>query len=440
MFLKFCATIVFGWIFFFYMSLSGEGITKAQAVPDSPSLEWRGFQGSQVGHGDNQEVPQRWDDATNLHWEIDLPGPGSSSPLVLNNRVYVTCYSGYGVDANRPGEIGDLMRHLICFDADTGVEIWRANVPNGEKEDEFRAQIKGHGYASSTPACDGKRLYCFFGKAGVVAFDMDGGQVWHQDVGQQTGRFKQGSGSSPILFGNRVIINAAEESRKIVALDKETGAILWEVVDEKLDGSYVTPRVVENADGEPELVVSMIQEVWGLDPTSGKQLWRLVTNQGGSLVPVPVQSGGDLILFGGMGGATYSLAIGQRGELTSEDANWTSRDGSIVPTPLLYDDHLYWANMDGVAYCVRASDGTLVYKKRLGRKSGCYASPAYANGAIYYVTRLGGTYVIPAKPEFEVLSHNLIEADSTRFDGTLAIEDGRIYLRSSKSLYCIGKQ
>ena len=123
-----------------------------------------------------------------------------------------------------------------------------------------------------------------------------------------------------------------------------------------------------------------------------------------------------------------------------KDIFWTSRAGSIVPTPLLHEGHLYWADMQGIAYCVKASNGAEVYRKRLGSKSGCYASPVLAGGNIYYTTRLGGVYVIRANPKYEVVSHNTIKSDSTRFDGTPAIADQCIYLRSNSMLYCVQKK
>ena len=398
----------------------------------------RGFSGSRVA-ANADEVPIRWNDDLNIKWKVRLPGPGASSPIVVNDQVLVTCYSGYGVEAKRPGQLKNLKRHLMSFDRRTGKQIWHKLVRNGDKEDALTRQISDHGYASSTPIADDKHIYAFFGKAGVVAYDLQGQSVWKSDIGSGSSRFQQGSGSSPTLFGELLIINASDESNSIVALNRNDGQPVWQREAKELDGSYVTPRLLPTAGDRQQLVVAMINQAWGLDPRDGKQLWKLATQQGGSLVPTPVATEYGICLFGGMGGTTYCIDHELSGEIGDANIKWKSRDGSIVPSPLFHNGHLYWADMSGIAFCVDARNGKRVYKKRLGKRAGCYASPVLLGDNILYTTRTAGVYVVAAKPAFQVLAHNRLQSDSSRFDGTPAVIDDCLYLRSNQALYCIGK-
>src|SRR5947209_7177429 len=149
------------------------------------AADWPNFRGPQ-GSGVSQEtnLPTAWSDKENVVWKIDLPGPGSSSPVVRGDKVFVTCYTGYGVDKSNPGNQEDLRRHLICVDRKDGRLLWDKQVKAKLPEQSYTGPyITRHGYASSTPAIDGERIYVFFGKTGVLAFNFDGKELWHADVG-----------------------------------------------------------------------------------------------------------------------------------------------------------------------------------------------------------------------------------------------------------------
>ena len=399
-----------------------------------------GFSGSRHVANSKFSKPLVWDEKINVIWKLNLPGPGASSPVIVGEYVFITCYSGYGVNSRNPGKLGELVRHLICLQRQTGKIVWQVKIEAGDVEDPLNQQISDHGYASSTPTSDGNQVYSFFGKAGLYCHDLNGNEVWRAKVGNNSSRFKQGSGSSPVLYGDFLIVNAADESRAIIAFNKFSGKEVWRNESEKLDGSYVTPVIAKTKNGEDILVVSMIGESWGLNPNDGSQRWKLATNQNGSIVPTPIIRDGIIYLFGGMGGSSYAINGDARGELNQADATWVSRLGSIVPSPLYHNGHLYWTTMNGIACCIKSSDGTQVYKNRLGKRAGCYASPILIGDYIYYVSRNSGTFVVPAKPTFSKTAHNTIESDQSRFDGTPVFVDDRLYLRSQESIYCIGEK
>src|SRR5205823_833770 len=124
---------------------------------------FRGPNGSGVS-ADQAPTPVTWNDRQNVKWKVELPGPGSSCPIVVGNRVYVTCWSGYAADRGNPGDQEQLKRHLICFDRETGKLLWDARVDAKLPEDRYGGQFAEHGYASHTPVSDGDKIFAFFGK------------------------------------------------------------------------------------------------------------------------------------------------------------------------------------------------------------------------------------------------------------------------------------
>jgi hypothetical protein len=191
-------------------------------------------------------VPTTWSTTKNLQWKTALPGCGSSSPIVCGERVFVTSYSGYG-DGSADGSLDKLQRHLLCLERQTGKILWDKAVAAERPEDSYNGYLTEHGYASSTPVTDGERVYAFFGKSGVLAFDFTGKQLWRVNVGKQSSNRRWGSGASPLLYKNMVIVNAAEESRSIRALDTLTGKEAWKVESECLELCFSTPAVEANA-------------------------------------------------------------------------------------------------------------------------------------------------------------------------------------------------
>lgn len=399
------------------------------------AADWPRFRGPD-GSGISPEtgLPLNWSDTENVAWKLELPGAGTSSPVFFGDRLYLTCYTGYNVPGKPRGEQTDLRRHLLCLDRKTGKLIW--DTPAAARLPEQETIRDGHGYASSTPVVDAERIYCFYGKSGVFAFDHSGKQLWQTVVGD--GLNGWGSATSPILHGDLVIVNASVESESLVALDRKTGKEVWRA--KGIRESWNTPLVAMTKDGKPELVVAILGKVLGFNPTTGERLWDSATDIGWYMVPSLVAHDGVVYCIGGRnGGGALAVRLGGKGNVTASHRLWTAPKGSNVSSPVLHNGYLYWMNdVNGLGYCAEAGTGKIVYESRVGRGGQVYASSLLADGRIYYVTREGRMFVVAAKPEFELLATNNLQ-DSSIFNATPVAVDRRLFVRSDRYLYCLGK-
>jgi outer membrane protein assembly factor BamB len=324
-----------------------------------------------------------------------------------------------------------------------GSVVWQRDLAAELPEDDYEGFLTEHGYASSTPVTDAAgTVFAFFGKSGVVAFGPEGKQLWQTAVGKESSNRRWGSAASLVLQGDNVIVNAAEESQSIRALDRKTGQQSWKAEGAALELAYGTPGLVSLDDGSQELVIAVPGEVWGMDPASGKMLWHADMGLTGNVSPSVIVDGTTVYVFGGFR-SSGSLAVraGGRGDVTKTHVLWTSRNSSYVATPLLHEGHLYWIDDRGQAFCAAAATGELVYRERVeGMAQGgrpVYASPVLSDGRIYVVSRWSGTFVLPAVPRYEILAQNRFESDDSDFSGTPAISDGDIFVRSGRFLYCV---
>ncbi|HEV3023209.1 MAG TPA: PQQ-binding-like beta-propeller repeat protein [Pirellulales bacterium] len=394
--------------------------------------DWPKFRGpGGLGTSDETEIPTHWNDRKGIVWKCDLPGFGASSPVTVGERVFVTCYSGYGLGQNG-GNLQNLKRHLVCVRRGDGEIDWTREIETAMPEQVYGGQfLTLHGYASSTPATDGRRLYVFCGKSGVFAFELDGSPVWHTSVGE--GTHDWGSGTSPVPYKNLVIVNASVESGSLVALHKDDGHEVWRAGGMKR--AWNTPLVVELPGGD-ELVVSVERRLLGFDPAKGGERWNC-PGIDDYVCPSVVAHEGVVYAIGGRGKPGLAVRAGGRGAV---QPLWRTPKGSNVSSPVYHEGHIYFASENqGIVFCIDAETGKEVYGQRLTPKPDrIYASPVLADGKIYYVSRDHGTYVVAAQPKFKLLAHNVIKGDSSAFNASPAVSDGRLFLRSDLQLYCIG--
>jgi len=400
-------------------------------VPVAPAVaadwpQFRGIGGQGVAEGD--KYPVRWTPDRGIAWKTALPGPGASSPVVFGDRIYLTCYSGYGSGG---GSLEAMERHLLCLSRTDGVVRWSKLIPVKQLEqDRIR---EGHGYATNTPAVDADRVYVFAGKSGMFAFDHDGKQLWQANCGERLNNW--GSAASPVLHKNLVIVNASVESDSLFALEKATGKTVWRV--QGIKDSWNTPVLAANPAGKTELVLAIMQKVLGFDPDTGKELWSCKTDINWYMAPSLVVDKGVAYCVGGRTGGGLAVKLGGSGDVTATHRLWTINKGSNVTSPVFHDGHLYWMHEnEGIAYCAEAATGRIVYEEKIGGRVGqVYASPVLAGGNLYYTTRNGRTTVVPAKPQFAVLETNELEQRGI-FNASPAAANGRLYIRSDKFLYC----
>ena len=462
------------------------GLSLAVPASGGDWLRFRGPNGAGVSL-DEKAPPTEWSGAKNLKWKFELPGPGLSCPIVVGDKVLLTCWSGYGTPTARDAKQADLKLHLVCVDRKTGDKLWVTTIDPVLPEDQYRGMFTENGYASHTPVSDGKNIYAFFGKTGVVAFDMEGKKLWQTKVGNSSDPRGWGTASSPILYKNLVIVTASIESRTILALDKDTGKEVWKQPADGLGSMWGTPILVEVDKDRTDLVVGVAYEIWGFNPETGKLRWYCEAADTDSMCSSVIAHDGVVYAIEGRSGGSIAVRAGGTDDVTKTHVVWSGRDRGRISTPVFHEDRLYWIS-DRVANCIDAKTGKRVYQSRLkegagdaeaappadqrlpgGRRGGPgagpggfgggpggfggggfggggrggqdYSSPVVAHGKMYFVGRSGETYVVQLGEEFKVLAVNRVspESDESIFNSTPAISDGDLFIRSSSTLYCIGE-
>jgi len=405
---------------------------------------FRGPAGSGVAN-DSDSLPTTWSPTANVAWKTVLPGPGASSPIIVGGKGFVTCYSGYGLTQENPGEIENLVRHLVCVDVNTGKVIWQKDVKAALPEDAYTGiGVTAHGYASHTPVSDGQNVYAFFGKSGVHAFDMNGKELWQADVGKESDPTKWGSSSSPVLYDNTVIVTASAESQSIIGLDKNTGKELWRQEAKGLDGMWGTPTLVRIDDKRTDLVMCVAKEMWGLDPDNGKLRWFASATDAQHAYSSIILDGKRVFAFTGRGGGSIAIDAGGSGDVSKTNTVWTGGETTSFATPVRHGSKVYLVS-SGVVSVVDEKTGEKLEQARLsgamptGGRFGSldYPSPIVVGDRMFYLNGSGQMFVFDLSGELKQVAVNRVTADAETFWGSPAVSDGRLILRSSKYLYCV---
>ncbi|MEM9368257.1 MAG: PQQ-binding-like beta-propeller repeat protein [Planctomycetota bacterium] len=408
---------------------------------------WPRFRGPS-GNGiapSSPALPSEWSPGANLAWKTALPGPGASSPILVNGRAFVTCYSGYGLSQESPGNIEDLVRHLVCVDLATGEKLWQRDVPVSLPEDPYTGiGVTAHGYASHTPVSDGTNVYAFFGKSGVHAFDMNGEPLWQANVGKESDPTKWGSSSSPIVHKNMVIITASAESQAIVALDRATGKEVWRQEAAGLDGMWGTPSLVQVDENRTDLVMCVAKELWGLNPDTGEMRWYAAATEAEQAYSSVILDGKRVIAVTGRGGGSVAVDAGGSGDVSESNTAWSGSVNGSFASPVQHEDKIYVLSR-GVVSVVDATSGDRLQQVRLtgametGGRFGSldYPSPIVVGNRLLCLNGSGQMYVFQLGDELEQVSVNRVTTEKEVFWGTPAISQGRLVMRSSKHLYCV---
>jgi outer membrane protein assembly factor BamB len=385
---------------------------------------WPGFRGPR-GDGTSLEtsVPTTWSATDNIAWKTPIPGLGHSSPIIWEDRVFLTTAVPAAND-----------RILLCLDRKTGKTLWQKTVINAPLE----PKNGENSYASSTPITDGEKVYVTFLEKNMVvvaAYDFAGEQKWIV----RPGRYDSPHGfcQSPLLWDDKVLLACCGNSCGFVAaLNRADGKTAWCVESKKPVMSFCVPFVKEMA-GRVQFVVPGNAVVTSYDPKDGKELWS-ADGPSKEYVPSPIYvPKADAVLVCSSWPARILMAIkpdGQ-GNVTASKVVWKTKDGApYVPSPLAIGDYVHTASWDPKKLvCNDAMTGNLVWKQEgVGTH---HASPVTANGLVYFINDDGVTTVLKPGPKFEVVAKNPI---GEKTFPPPAISQGQIFLRTFGTLFCIG--
>jgi outer membrane protein assembly factor BamB len=418
------------------------------AAPNWP--QWRGPGGQ--GISTEKNLPTEWSATKNIKWKTPIAGRGHSSPIVWGNRIFLTtaiegalvpgAKAVKHMDGDKeflhPDSVGADHKHtfkVICLNAESGKILWEQTAYEGTPYDNRHRKSS---FASSTPVTDGKLVYAFFGTEGLYAYDMGGKLVWKADLGK-LGTVGMGTGTSPILYENLLILQCDEENGAasfIVALDKKTGKEVWKT-PRKVQVSWATPILVRRP-GRTELITSGSETVIAYDPATGKELWRHKGVESNA-IPSPVANQEMVFITAGFPAKiAMAIRLGASGDLT-ETANvaWKySKGTAYVPSPILYGDYLYLTTDKGILTCLDARTGEVKYDGgRVPIPATFTASPVAFEGKILLTSEDGDTFIVRAGPKHEILGTNSV---GEPVYASPAIADRKIFIRGERNIYCIG--
>ena len=447
--------------------------TPASPSPNENWPQWRGP--LQNGVAPEANPPTTWSETNNVKWNVKIPGGGLATPIIWDNLVFIQTAIATGKKAEaKPAEAGEqppavrpeaggeapkkgpgggkgkggfgggpkptevYQFAVLCLDRQTGKTLWQ-KVAREEVPHEGYRQNEGS-FASSSGLTDGKYLYAYFGSRGLYCYDLDGKPQWEQDLGKMRMAMGFGEGSSPAIYHDTLIINQDNEDNScIIALDKNTGKTLWKKPREE-HTSWSTPLIIER-DGKAQAIVTATGKIRSYDVASGEVLWEC----GGltrNVIPCPVADASTVYCMSGFqGNALLAIRLGRTGDLTGGDAiAWThNKSTPYVPSPLLYDDKLYFfANNNGILSCLNTKSGEpLINAERLEDLPGVYASPIGAAGRVYLLGRNGVTVVLKQSDKLEALATNRLD---DKFDASPAAAGKDLLLRGLEYLYCLAEK
>ena len=439
--------------------ISAEDLAVAQREAARPWPSFRGIGAS--GVADGQGAVAEWDVTTgrNIRWKTTIPGIGNSSPVVWDDRVFITSaisrigdFTYWTGDRGGASSVDDLSEHtfkLYALDARTGDIVWEREAHKGVP------RTKRHGKAShaiSTPATDGQRLVVLFGTAGLLlTYDLSGELLWKKDLGLlDAGHLydaveQWGHASSPIIYEDSVILQVDRQKQSfITAYDLTDGSELWRTPREDEIPTWGTPNVVTGPAGD-ELVTNGTM-VRGYDPKTGELRWRLGPNPE-ITIATPIVGDGLVYVTAGYPPVRpiYAIRPGARGDISLSDGGTSSqaiawsnkRDGAYIPTPVYYRGLLYSVNNNGILTVFEGQTGERVYRARVGMGGSYVASPVAADGRLYFANEEGEVFVVRAGGQFVQIAKMEMNDVIT---ATPAISDGVLIIRTMHDLYAIGEE
>jgi outer membrane protein assembly factor BamB len=386
----------------------------------APTQDWPDFRGPDgQGHSAARGVALEWSESRNVTWKSAVPGSGWSTPVVSGDRVWLTS----AVD-NR-----DISLRVLAYDTSSGREVVNVEV--------FRTRGSGglhpkNTRASPSPVVERDRVYVHFGAAGTAALTTNGDIVWKAQFAYES---QHGAGGSPVLYGDLLIFSCdGSDTAFVVALDKRTGKTRWKTSRRQpWDQAYTTPLVIRAGDRDQLVSVGAYRAV-SYDPRSGKEIWRVGYGNGFSNVPRPVYGNGLVyITTGFFQPEILAVRADGTGDVTKTHVQWSLRRAApLTPSPMLVGSELYVVTDNGVASCIDALTGALIWQRRLNGNFS--ASPLFVDGRIYFLGEDGAATVIAPGREFKQLAVNRLDGSTL---ASMAVAGRSFYIRSATHLYRI---
>ena len=394
-------------------------VTVPIAAVSAQPQDWPEFRGpGGQGHSNERGLPLSWSEGKNIAWKTPVPGLGWSSPVVADGRVWLTTAI----------EQRGISLRVLAFDVATGREVVNVeafNIPS------YRREINPkNSWASPTPVLENDRVYVHFGADGTAALNTSGTILWKARFDYQS---QHGAGGSPIVYGDLLIFSCdGSDVAFVVALDKHTGKVKWKTNRGfPADQAYTTPLVIRAANRDQLISVGAFR-ARAYDPATGKEIWRVRYDDGFSNVPRPVFAHGLVFIATGFQQpALLAVRPDGTGDVTKTHIAWALKRGApLTPSPLAVGDELYVVTDGGIATCLDAKTGGVVWQQRLG---GTYsASPVFADGRIYFLAEQGVTTVIAPGREFRRLATSTLDGGLL---ASMAVSGGSLYLRTDSHLY-----
>jgi outer membrane protein assembly factor BamB len=423
----------------------GLAAATLQAADDSERFwaQWRGPY--MTGVSKTARPPTTWSESQNIKWKVEIPGRGSSSPIVWGDRIYLLSAIPMGVSGaaqHQPrGALSQRGVHqykVFAIDRATGKTVWEKTAR--EEEPHEASHGENGTWASSSAITDGTHIIAYFESRGLYAYDTNGTLLWQTDFGDKHMRNQFGEGSTPALYGNHVIVvwDQLNGPSFVVALDKRTGKELWRTSRGDEMDTWATPLVVEHG-GRPQVIVNAMVRMKSYDLETGTVLWE-GPGTTMNVIPTPVFGHGMVFAMSGFRGNNLKAIrlADAKGDISTTGAiAWQlDRDTPYVPSPLLYDNILYFLKSNnGLLSAFEATTGKPFYQvQRLNKTPEVFSSPVGADGRVYITGRDGVTLVLKHGPAFEIIAENALDDG---FDASPALVDNQIFMRGYRYLYCI---
>ncbi len=430
-----------------FLFLGVFGFVSLCQAGDNNLANWHQWRGPNAdGMAVKGDPPIHWDEKTNIKWKVALPGKGSSTPIVWGDRVFVTTT----IDTGRKADPKDIPKvdpnfvtkteapkayhqfMVMCLDRLNGKQLWKKVAAELVPHEGHHPT---HSYAAASPMTDGKYLYVSFGSYGIFCFDLQGNQQWKADLGDMHTRYGWGEATSPVVYGDSLIINWDHEGQsELFRLNARTGKIHWQVKRDE-PTSWATPIVVKHK-GKTQVIVHGTNFVRSYDLANGKLIWQC-GGQTLNAIPSPiVRDDVVYVMSGYRGAAAHAFPLNARGDITGTNKIlWQlSENTPYVPSPLLMGNRLYFTSKNfPFLTCVDVTTGKVKYEKRLPL-GGLYASPTGVGDRFYIVDRNGTTVVLQHGDEGKILATNRLDAN---IDASPVIVEDQLFLRGHNQLYCI---